>query len=218
MLVAFSKKDVRELKKQKQSANKKLNNEQLKLKPVKYGALVVMFISCYLIVVNGLYFIGDNAINSKNASIAKECFNINKVITIKDPDCYSKTAEAYVIESGTNKSSKIVYDVIENLKIANRLNPYDPRIIGNLAFINQQNGDAKEAIKYYDEFLKYEKFYPKIYSTYYKFLQQKYAETSDIFYKNKIDELGNIYKSNLAKLNSKSKYMKDQMTDKGFSY
>lgn len=188
-------------------------NCTFKVKPnfVLISSLVLIF-SLYLIVVNGFYSIGDKLNANRKLDEARKIYSINKAITFKDPDVYFRLAEIERKE-GTNKDRDALNKSLLNLKEAERINPNDPRILGNIAFA-YQSLDSDNAIEYYDKFLNKAKFHSKMYKVYYSFLSKKYDETKNGLYKDKMEELEKTYYSNLKILNPKAKYLKDQMSER----
>lgn len=199
---------------------------------VRAASSIVLILALYLIIVNTSMLIGDKYVSEGKYKKAEVLYNFNKSITYNDPNPFLKLAQLY---NGNNKSinynGKIELEkCIEYLKAALEINPDDPRIYGNLAFINQKTGNEEDIVKYYREFLKREKFYSEIYKLYYEYLckqlervksneEFKTSKTIDKhhfsveFYEAEIKSLKELYKNSYKKLNPKSKYMKDQMTE-----
>lgn len=198
MIIAFAKEEI-------QCTFKAKSNFAL-------GSIILIF-SFYLILVNGFYMIGDKLNANRKLDEARKIYSINKAITFKDPDVYFRLGEIERKESA-NKDRDALNKSLLNLKEAEKISPNDPRIIGNIAFAYQSLGSDDEAIEYYDKFLNKAKFHSKMYKVYYSFLNNKYDETKNDLYKDKMEALEKTYYSNLKLLNPRAKYLKDQMSER----
>jgi hypothetical protein len=170
---------------------------------------LILFTS-YLVFIQANYYFVSLLIQNNNLNLAEKLYNINKNITIKDPEVYSQIAELYKLKSNhTDKA--LLNECVNNLKKSHQINPVDPRTIGNLAFTYQALGDEQQAIEAYENFLNIQPYYSKMYKVYNNYLKDLYKNTGDEYYINKIDDLKKRFQASLAKLNPKAKYMKDQL-------
>ncbi|MDP4143044.1 MAG: O-antigen ligase family protein [Bacillota bacterium] len=191
------------------------NEMEIKFSTKKYAiilcSILIAFVS-YLTFVNGISIYSDSLVSNKEYDQAIGCYKFYNSITFKDPDGYSKIAEAYNRETGDSQNKNELYiKCSDNLTKALEINPTDPRIIGNIAFTYTKLNNDSKAIYYYDSFLSIEKYYDKMYKTYYDFLNEKYLQSGNIIYKEKMEDLKKIYEKNYKSLNPKSKYMNDQL-------
>lgn len=193
---------------------------------IRIISLAVLILTIYLISVNTSMLIGDKYALKGNYKKAENLYNFNKNITYNNTSIYLRLAQ---IHNGNYKNidadEKVeLKECIDYLKAALKINPNDPRIYGNLAFINQKLGNEEDTIKYYREFLQREKFYSEIYELYYEYLsgQLKNIKKNEIaereyfseeFYEEEIKNLKKLYENNYEKLNPRAKYMKDQMIE-----
>lgn len=177
----------------------------------QYILIPTFIIAIYFTIINSNYFIGDEFIAFNNFKGARAVYNINAAITVKDPDAYSRLAEVYNGEYKLTKANSYLQKALDNLNIANGINPNDPRIIGNIAFTYENMGKDKDSIRCYDRFLENIPFYAGMYEAYYSYLERIYSKTKDSYYSSKIDGLKKYYEENGKKLNSKAIYMKNQI-------
>ncbi|AEB75302.1 O-antigen ligase family protein [Clostridium botulinum] len=177
------------------------DNKELKDKlSYSINFLVVMF-SVYFICCSACNILGNIYESSGQLKLAEKFYKWNETIT------FEKNSETYIFLAQVSKGD----DKIKNLIKAEKLNPYDPRIKLNMAFLYEKNNDFYNANKYYEKALGIEKFYADIYTKYFSFLQKAYKATNDKMFLNNQQTLKRLYYKNLEKLNSKSKYMKNQL-------
>lgn len=164
----------------------------------------MLIISLYVCTMNVFSMLGD-AYLERDVDKSIYFYNLNRAVTIKNPDVYIFIAQSYNKKHMTEKC-------LENLKIAERINPEDPRIKTDIAFTYEKLGDIENTIKYYDSVLKIQKYYPEIYKKYYIYLDNVYKDTGDYKYKIKMNNLKRIYYKNYKSLNKKSIFLKGQMS------
>jgi O-antigen ligase len=242
MVIVFSGSKEKDKRNTEKIHNKKERNQKVKSasenlynsKVLKKRNLIIirlissatLILTIYLIIANMSMLIGDKYASKGNYKKAEVLYNFNKNITHNNPNIYLRLAQ---IHNGNYKNIDVdekaeLKECIDYLKAALKINPDDPRIYGNLAFINQKLGNEKETVKYYREFLKREKFYSEIYKLYYEYLSRqleniKKSETiekqrfSAEFYEEEIKNVQELYKNNYKKLNPRARYMKDQMSE-----
>lgn len=193
----------------------KVKNEKyaknLNTKVISGMISVVIVFSVYLISVNFINLIAGSLESSGKLQSALSLYRVEERFTIKNPKIYGAIAQVYNNMYENSKDDEVLKICIENLKKAESINPYNPIILGNLAFSYEKLGDEKQAISYYEEFIAKEKYYHEIYVMYKDFLDKRYNLTKHSFYKDKAEELKKIYKQNQSTLNHRAKYMKDQM-------
>lgn len=173
----------------------------LKLALAGFGILV----SVYVLVINSFLLLGDiYAKKDMNKSIY--LYQINKKIAIKNPDVYVSIAQVY-------RENNMLKDCLNNLKLAEQINPEESRIRLNIAFTYEKLGDVYNTIKYYDLVLKDEKYYSEIYKKYYLYLQEIYQSTNGQIYKTKMEDLEKLYYANFHTINRKSVFLKNQLNE-----
>lgn len=175
------------------------------------GLSLSLILSSYLIFVNLVYFMGDNFVIKGEYDKAIKLYDINKKITLRDPEIYVKQAEVYKRKGGSDE--KNLNQCIDLLTIAEKINPYDPRITANKGFIYERLNKNDEADYCYSYVVSHEKFNQELYTIYVKFLRKQYDITKDEKYIVKIDKLKNVFYNNKKLLNPKYIYLKDQMTE-----
>lgn len=177
----------------------------LKIKnPFKFAVLgFTILIASYVCLINAFTLLGD-AYVKKDMNKSLYLYKLNKDITFNNPDVYVSIAQIY-------NENNILQKCLDNLKLAQQINPDDPRIKTNIAFTYEKLGDTYNTIKYFDSVLEYQKYYPEIYKKYYFYLSSIYDKTKDYNYKIKIDDLKRIYYKNLKSLNKRALFLENQM-------
>lgn len=164
-----------------------------------------ILISVYICIINVFSLMGDNYAK-KDLNKSLYLYELNRNITFNNPDIYVFIAQVY------NKNN-LLKKCLDNLKIAEQINPEDPRIKTNLAFTYEKLDDINNTIKYYDKVLEYEKYYPEIYKKYYLYLGGIYNKTNDPKYVIKMDNLKKIYYKNFNSLNKRTIFLKNQLSN-----
>lgn len=178
---------------------------------IKIPMVIIGILAVYLFGINSLYQLSNTFVKYSNYNGAINMLNLNKRLIVKDPDVYSRMAECYNLKFQKNNDKLALKSCIDALKKAEVINPYDPRITGNLAFAYEKLGNTNLSMDYYEKFLNTEKYYYKVYQLYYKVLKNQYDNTKEDIYKEKIDSLKKRYSNSYNSLNPKSKYMNDQL-------
>lgn len=88
------------------------------------------------------------------------------------------------------------------------------KVIWSNIYICELLDKKKEVIEGYDRLLKLQPYYFEVYKNYYSTLKRYYEESNDNYYNEKIEELENIFYSNLKSVNSKAKYIYNQLPSK----
>ncbi|KEI07488.1 O-antigen ligase family protein [Clostridium botulinum] len=182
--------------------NKKENeNKELKHKLSYSINFLIGIFSVYFICCNGSNFLGNIYESNQQFKLAERFYKLNETLT------FGKNFETYMFLAQVSKGN----DRINNLIKAEKLNPYDPRIKLNMAFLYEKNNDFYNANKYYEKAIGIEKFYKDIYIKYLSFLQKSYKATKNKMFLDNQQTLKKLYEKNFEKLNGKSKYMKNQL-------
>ena len=88
------------------------------------------------------------------------------------------------------------------------------KVIWSNIYICELLDKKKEVIEGYDRLLKLQPYYFEVYKNYYSTLKKYYEESNDNYYNEKIEELENIFYSNLKSVNSKAKHIYNQIPSK----
>ncbi|MDT8716135.1 O-antigen ligase family protein [Clostridium sp. 19966] len=174
-------------------------------------AAPVLLLSLYLSFVGFNNFLGSKAVEGGDLALSKKVFEINNKISLKNPDIDTNLANIYNIKYGKEKNKEYLDICLSYLKEAEKKNPLDPRIKGNIAFVYEKLNNSKKAIEYYDKFIEIEPYYLDMYKKYYAYLNIQYAKTHDKEYADKLDQLVIYYNKSIKSLNPKAKYMNDQI-------
>ena len=158
-----------------------------------------------------MYSMGDNLALKGQYEKAIKVYDINKEITLRDPDVYSKEAEVYKRKGGNDE--KNLSQCIDLLTVAEKINPYDPRTTANMGIIYEILNKNNEADYCYSYVLNHAKFNNELYLIYEKFLKNQYKVTKSEKYIVKIDKLKNKFYNNKLLLNPRYIYLKDQMRE-----
>ena len=196
MIVAFSERreDIKKGKKEVQGLLDKIY-----IKPILLSSIVLIFTS-YLALVGLVEKIGDIYLKNGAYSEARSLYSFNKSMTFGDYNAYLNIAETFNAEGKESGNIALIEKSIENIKIAEKINPQDPKILGNLAFSYELLGNDKETMNYYEKFIKVNKLYYDMYRNYYKYLDKRYSETNNEMYKDKMSNLEDTYENNIKQL------------------
>lgn len=164
-----------------------------------------ILISAYVCTINAFSLLGD-IYAKKDMNKSVYLYQLNKNMTINNPDVYVFIAQVY-------KENNMLRECLYNLKLAEQINPEDPRIKMNIAFTYDKLGDTYNTIKYYDSVLECEKYSPEIYKKYYLYLSGLYSKTNDYKYKTKIDNLEKLYYKNYNALNKRAVFLRNQLSN-----
>lgn len=219
LLVAFSKEKLpAKAKVKKAKANndikEKLQEKSITSYLVKPFCIFLIAVTAYSTLINTL---SSTALLTKNAVSYDISIKLNSAaskLTFKTPYFYSQIAECYNLKYSHEKGNNLDYlkSCIQYLDKAYAINEEDPRIVGNLALTHKNLLNKEQSILYFKKFLSLEKYYPKMYSVYYKFLNDINSLPPKGSYDNEIKNLKKTYDSAYKSLNEKSKYMNDQIT------
>ncbi|WP_231272544.1 tetratricopeptide repeat protein [Clostridium botulinum] len=122
--------------------NKKENeNKELKHKLSYSINFLIGIFSVYFICCNGSNFLGNIYESNQQFKLAERFYKLNETLT------FGKNFETYMFLAQVSKGN----DRINNLIKAEKLNPYDPRIKLNMAFLYEKNNDFYNANKYYEK-------------------------------------------------------------------
>lgn len=162
-----------------------------------------ILIASYVCIINAFTLLGDSyAEKDMNKSIY--LYGLNKDITFNNPDIYVSIAQIY-------NENHMLKKCLDNLKVAQQINPDDPRIRTDIAFTYENLGDTYNTIKCFDSVLEYQKYSPEIYKKYYFYLSSLYNKTNNYKYKIKMDNLRKLYYKNFNSLNKRAVYLKNQL-------
>ena len=188
----------------------KKENKEKYFKKIGYTFYSVSLMLCtYLIIVNSVYSMGDNLVLRGQYEKAIKIYDINKEITLRDPDVYSKEAEVYKRKGGNDEKS--LSQCIDLLSVAEKINPYDPRTTANMGIIYEILNKSNDADYCYNYVVDHAKFNKELYLIYEKFLNKQYKITKSESYIVKIDKLKNKFHNNKVIINPRYIYLNDQM-------
>jgi tetratricopeptide (TPR) repeat protein len=121
----------------------------------------------------------------------------------------------YFIKAGLEKNqfdhtqnSTYLVQARKDLSTAQKLNPVDPRIKWNLAFILQEEKNYKAAGELWKQVLVEEKYNPEVYQIYAQYLEATGKTNTEIM---NMAELRNSYDQSKKALNPKAKYLPKQL-------
>lgn len=193
-------------------------NTQSEIKSKTKKLMLTRFTSviCGLLLAAGIYTLipdmliltGSLLISSKNYDSALSIYKLADKLQLKsNPYTCVNIAEIYNQEYSDINSLKksMVF-----LKKAEKINPSDPLITGNIAFEYERLNEISKSNEYYIRFLKKEQFYYKAYSSYYNFLNRYYLKNS-INYKHGMGVMKKAYSNALNNLNPRSNYLNNQL-------
>lgn len=185
----------------------------IKLEKILYSLILIFIL--YLGIVEGGLILGKLFLNRNDNLASSILKNVNKISFNKDYRGYFYRADAlrniYNEESSGNK--EYLEEAIDELKISREINSYDPRVLWNISYLYEKIGDSQNALKYGQEVLEVERFYPGAYIKQYDYLMKLYGETEDKKYENQIKELEDLYYKNYKEINKKAIYMNNQLQE-----
>lgn len=168
---------------------------------IKVKNLVIIPL-CTLIIIttalNFVFFLGNLSLFMGSSNMAINFYNIYSKASFCDAVPYKTLGDLYLKNGDYEKAE-------DYLTLAYKINRDDPRIIWNLAYAKEKNNKIEEALAYKNMLLDYEKYNYKMYKFLYSSLKSNNAN---------IDSLKKTYYDNLKSLNSKAKYMKNQLPER----
>lgn len=213
-------------------------NKKTTIKKASY--IIILLLIIYLSTFEVTLQIGKEILD-KNNNLASNLLNTaNKISFNKDYRGYFYRADVLRNINKENQdagneinnieNNKYLNEAIESLEIAKNINPYDPRVSWNIAYLYEEIGDSEKALTYWEEVLEKEKFYTEAYIKKYDCLiklatrnsgndsevdikENKDEVNENIKYKKQLDELEKLYYENYRELNKRAKYMKNQLQE-----
>lgn len=176
---------------------------------------IILIVVLYLGVFEGGILLGRELLSGNNKVAANVLKNINKLSLNKDYRGYFYRADALrnIYNENKDENRKSLEEAINSLEISKEINIYDPRVTWNLSYLYEEMGDREKALKYGEQVVKSERFYPGVYIKQYDYLMSLYEETEDIEYLKSIEELEGFYYKNYKELNKRAKYMNEQLQE-----
>ena len=210
MLVALGEIEVINNKKKK---IRNQHNEKKVFVLSKYFYIALSTISIYLIFFEGSIVLG-NYLMDYNSNAADKIFNFSNNISFeRDYRGYFNRARVKKNIYDEGKDNKDLEEAISLLETSKKINPYDPMVIWNLSYIYEALGDTDKALKYGEEVVEREKFYPGAYIKQHDYLIKLYSESGDKKYEDKIRALEEYYYKNYNNINKRAKYMNNQLQE-----
>ena len=221
MLVAFSKIEVLNIKGKKDKIKKVKGNNRIEDEDKrkiafglnKYFYIIIASISIYFITFEASIVIGDDLIDY-NSNLAEKFYSFSNGISF-NRDYRGYFNKAQIMKNLYDESSDVNYlkEGIKLLEISKEINPFNPMVIWNLSYMYEALGENEIALKYGEEVLERERFYPGVYIKQYDYLMRLYEETRDEKYKDKINNLEDIYYKSYKELNKRAKYINNQLKE-----
>ena len=166
----------------------------------------------YLALVEGTLVIAKRSSVNDNFNLAIKLYDFSgKLSFIEDSRPYFNKAECYKLLYDENGDEVLLDKSLEGLIVSSEINPYDPRILWNMAYIHEKLGNDNEVISIRNELLEREKFYQDLYDVYSDYAQRRYYETKDEKYKILQSSIKDKHNEALNELNPKAIYIKNQL-------
>lgn len=185
--------------------------------------------SFVLLIIGGLYtFLTMNLINIGNSLLeannfigARQIYSICAQISPKNSDTYFLKAQSFYIEAQSYKSTRNAKKLLLNcqaaLNKAEEINPFDPKIIINQAFVNKDLNNINNVIHSYEKSIQMQKYNMQLYDSYYSYLLEMFVNTQNEKYLLKIKDLIVIFKLNHQNQNQNATYLKNQLEIKDWN-
>ncbi|WP_289130771.1 O-antigen ligase [uncultured Clostridium sp.] len=187
--------------------NEQKNNNNINISLNKYYKFVhVIFIIIILPIVFQEVVVWTSTIYNKNDkySLSKD---ISRLSIFKD----YRIDELYIDSClGMYYLNKDKVDLEKAIELINE-NDESIKVIWNSIYIYELLDKKKEVIEGYDKLLALQPYYFEVYKNYYITLKKYYVESNENYYNEKIEELENVFYSNLKSLNSNAKYIYNQL-------
>ncbi len=176
-------------------------------------SLPILVFNFYALFCNLTMYLGDICISKGSYDSARSWYGMVASVSLKNPDVYYVLAQSYYSEGYDTEAfdNNLLVKCESNLKTAEKLNPADPRITANLAFVNKNIGNTSEAIRYFKKSIELQKYNMELYTGFYEYLMEMFTETGDEYYNRELDNLKNLFKKNYNSMNPRAKYMRDQL-------
>ncbi len=216
MIVALGEIDLLEKKKSKIKNKIEINEEDNKNKVIsisKYLYIVISVVSIYFIIFESSIVLGNYLIDV-NTNLSDKIYSFSNNISLQmDYRGYFNRAQAKKNLYDQSKDKNYLKEGIDLLEISKKINPYDPMVEWNLSYVHETLGHNLEAIKYAENVVKRERFYPGAYIKLYDYLMKHYGETGDRNTEYKLKNLEITYYVNYEELNKRAKYMNNQLKE-----
>lgn len=216
MIVALGEIDLLEKKKSKIKNKIEINEEDNKNKVIsisKYLYIVISVVSIYFIIFESSIVLGNYLIDV-NTNLSDKIYSFSNNISLQmDYRGYFNRAQAKKNLYDQSKDKNYLKEGIDLLEISKKINPYDPMVEWNLSYVHETLGHNLEAIKYAENVVKRERFYPGAYIKLYDYLMKLYGETGDRNTEYKLKNLEITYHVNYEELNKRAKYMNNQLQE-----
>ncbi len=178
-----------------------------------YLYMGIAAISIYFVIYESSIVLG-NYIIDVNANLADKIFSFSNSISFKrDYRGYFNRAQAKKNIYDETKDENYINEGIDLLETSKKINPYDPMVEWNLSYLHESLGNNLEAIKYAENVVERERFYPGAYIRLYDYLMKLYGETGDRNTEYKLKKLEITYYVNYEELNKRAKYMNNQLKE-----
>lgn len=191
------------------------DGEQINLeKVIKIIYILILIPAIYLAIFEFTLSVGKVAFINNNSNLAEEFYSIGRTLALqKDSRPTFNLGEAYKNLYDITGDEGYIENSLEMLGEAKNINPYNPMILWNMAYIYEKLGEVEETIEIRNKVIEKEKFYIEAYNVEYNYLKFLYDKTYDNKYKDMIKKLEESYNKNLKKINPKAKYMKNQLKE-----
>ncbi|MDU5105825.1 O-antigen ligase family protein [Clostridium sp.] len=210
MLVVLG--DIEVLDKKKSKESKEINkNEGINLS--KYLYIGMSALSIYFIIFESSIVIGNYLIDV-NTNLADKIFSFSNSISFnRDYRGYFNGAQAKKNLYDKTNDENYLKEGIKLLETSKKINPYDPMVEWNLSYLHESLGQNAAALKYAENVVDRERFYPGAYIKLYDYLMKLYGETGDRNTEYKLKNLEITYHVNYEELNKRAKYMNNQLQE-----
>lgn len=216
MIVVLGEIEPLEKKKSKIKNKVEINEEDNKNKIIsisKYLYIVISVVSIYFIIFETSIVMGNYLIDS-NTTLADKIYSFSNNISLQmDYRGYFNRAQAKKNLYDQSKDKNYLKEGINLLEISKKINPYDPMVEWNLSYVHETLNHKLEAIKYAENVVKRERFYPGAYIKLYDYLMKLYGETGSRNTEYKLKKLETTYYVNYDELNKRAKYMNNQLQE-----
>lgn len=210
MLVVLG--DIEVLDKKKSKESKEINkNEGINLS--KYLYIGMSALSIYFIIFESSIVIGNYLIDV-NTNLADKIFSFSNSISFnREYRGYFNGAQAKKNLYDKTNDENYLKEGIKLLETSKKINPYDPMVEWNLSYLHESLGQNAAALKYAENVVDRERFYPGAYIKLYDYLMKLYGETGDRNTEYKLKNLEITYHVNYEELNKRAKYMNNQLQE-----
>ncbi|MDV4150322.1 O-antigen ligase family protein [Clostridium sp. AL.422] len=195
---------------------KKINQEDSKDKAIsisKYLYIGISAVAIYFIVFETSIVIGNYLIDV-NTNLADKIFSFSNNISFKrDYRGYFNRAQAKKNLYDKTNDNNYLKEGIGLLEISKKINPHDPMVEWNLSYLHESLGQYAAALKYAENVVERERFYPGAYIKLYDYLMKLYGETGDKNTEYKLKNLEVTYYVNYEELNKRAQYMNNQLQE-----